>query len=315
MQQHESVHPDSLWADLDGPVHYVDFGGPEDGPRVVLVHGLGGSYLNWSLVGPTLAQTCRVLALDLPAHGRTPLADRSAAVQAVQRLLHRFLVEVAGAPAILVGNSMGGMITILQAAADPGTVAGAVLIDPALPAGPLTRPDPLVLAAFAGYAVPGVGEAVMRQRRARYTPEQLVAQTLALCCAHPEKVPPDLVAASVALARERVAHPEADAGFLTAARTLLKVLWRPAVYSAAMRSIDVPVLLLHGDRDRLVSIDAARRVAQRHPAWRFEVAHDVGHVPQLEAPEWVLAVIGDWMQNEGSAAAELARAAAATSGT
>src|SRR3954453_4067979 len=44
--------PPSRWADLDGPVHYVDFGGPDDGALVVCVHGLGGSHANWLAIAP-----------------------------------------------------------------------------------------------------------------------------------------------------------------------------------------------------------------------------------------------------------------------
>ena len=66
----------SRFVDLDGPLHYLDFGGPADGPLLVCVHGLGGSHVNWVAIGPKLAQTCRVLALDLAGHGRTPLAGR-----------------------------------------------------------------------------------------------------------------------------------------------------------------------------------------------------------------------------------------------
>ena len=41
--QFEAEPPESRWADLGGPVHYVDYGGPDDGPLLLLVHGLGGS--------------------------------------------------------------------------------------------------------------------------------------------------------------------------------------------------------------------------------------------------------------------------------
>ena len=81
----------SRWVDLDGPVHYVDYGGPVDGPSLVCVHGLGGSLVNWAAVAPTLAQTCRVLALDLAGFGRTRSHSRSTSVRANQQLLHRFL--------------------------------------------------------------------------------------------------------------------------------------------------------------------------------------------------------------------------------
>src|SRR5215218_9076933 len=51
----ERIAPgDSRTVDLDGPVHYIDFGGPDDGRTVVLVHGLGGSHLNWDLLAPLL---------------------------------------------------------------------------------------------------------------------------------------------------------------------------------------------------------------------------------------------------------------------
>ena len=54
----------SRTVEIGGPVHYVDFGGPDDGPTVVLVHGLGGSHLNWDLLAPLLRPYARVLALD-----------------------------------------------------------------------------------------------------------------------------------------------------------------------------------------------------------------------------------------------------------
>ena len=73
--------------------------------------------------------------------------------------------------------------------------------------------------------------------------------------------------------------------------------------------IRVPVLLLHGDRDRLVPIGAARAAAAANPSWRFEVAHGVGHVPQLEVPEWTVERIAEWLASDGAAAAAQARGA------
>ena len=157
--------PESRWADLDGPVHYLDYGGPADGPLLVCVHGLGGSALNWAAVAPVLAESCRVVALDLAGFGHTRGGSRSTSVQANQRLLHRFLTEVAGVPAILVGNSMGGLISILQASQRPDTVAGLVLVDPALPPALSARPDPRVFATFAAFLVPVVGRRVLSRRR------------------------------------------------------------------------------------------------------------------------------------------------------
>ena len=69
-------------------MHYLDFGGPSDAPLLVCVHGLGGSALNWAAVAPTLAQTCRVVAIDLPQ-----VVDLVSNPQGFE-LLHRDCVNV-----------------------------------------------------------------------------------------------------------------------------------------------------------------------------------------------------------------------------
>jgi pimeloyl-ACP methyl ester carboxylesterase len=101
--------------DIGGDVAYLDFGGPTDesAPRVVFVHGLGGSATNWGLVAPAIAARARTYALDLPGFGLSYPAGRSARVQANAEVVHRFVTEVVGEPAILVGNSMGGLISMM----------------------------------------------------------------------------------------------------------------------------------------------------------------------------------------------------------
>jgi pimeloyl-ACP methyl ester carboxylesterase len=295
--------PPSRWVNLDGPVHYVDHGGPADSPLMVCVHGLGGSLVNWAAVAPVLSKTCRVIALDLAGFGRTRSHGRSTSVNANQRLLHRFLTEVCGDPAILVGNSMGGLIAVLQTAAHPQTVAGLVLIDPALPVGLASRPDPRVAATFGLYAMPAVGRSVVARRRSSGSAEELAMALLRLCCADPSLVPRPIVEQHLELARERNDYPDVDAELIVAARSLLWVLARRRVHASLLHNITVPVLLLHGDQDRLVPIASARTAAAANPTWRFEVAHGVGHVPQLEVPEWTISLIQDWLKTDGVAAA------------
>jgi pimeloyl-ACP methyl ester carboxylesterase len=81
----------SRLVDLDSPVHYLDFGG--EGPVLVLVHGPGGSHVNWLSAGPLLARRARVLAVDLAGFGHTSPAGRSTRVTANQRLLGRFVED------------------------------------------------------------------------------------------------------------------------------------------------------------------------------------------------------------------------------
>jgi pimeloyl-ACP methyl ester carboxylesterase len=286
----------SQYADLDGPVHYLDFGGREQGPLVVCVHGLGGASWNWSALAPLLTDDARVLAVDLAGHGRTPAAGRRTTLPANRRLLERFLREVAREPVVLIGNSMGGAISALTAAAVPELVSGLVLVDPALPRPPFSPIDARVAASFALIALPGLGEAALARRRLRVSPQEQVRQTLALCCVDPSRVPADVMALGVELARERAEDRAAGPDFLRAARSLIKMLTRPQRLNDALSSIEAPVLLIHGDSDRLVPLRTAKAVAAAHPTWQFEIAERVGHVPQLEVPEWTAGVVRRWMR-------------------
>jgi len=283
--------------DLDGPVHFADFGG--SGPTIVLVHGLGGSHVNWMAVGPALTARARVVAPDLAGFGRTPLARRSAGVDANRGLLDRFLDAVADGPAILVGNSMGGLIAMMEAAGQPAKVTRLVLVGPAQPRPTATLIDPLVALNFAAYAFPGVGETLMRWRAARLGPEGLVRQTLALCCADPACLPPDVVAAHVAMARERQAMPWAQTAFLEAARSMMVVLARRGRMHALIAAIEAPTLIVQGTKDRLVPLAASRATAALRPDWSLAVFEGVGHVPQLEAPERFVETVLGWLDGKG----------------
>jgi pimeloyl-ACP methyl ester carboxylesterase len=293
VQLPESVR--SLTADLDGPTHYFDFGGNPDGPVVVGVHGLGGAAWNWAAVAPLLTDQVRVVALDLAGHGRTPAQGRPTTVPGNRRLLDRFLREVVGEPAILMGNSMGGAISLLEAAKSPELVRALVLVDPALPRPLLSPVDPVVAGRFLLVSIPGLGEAAIQRRRRRVSAEQQVRETLALCCVDSSRIPPDVVALGVALTEERAGDEFAARDFLMAARSLMKVLAASRRFAATARSVRAPVLLVHGAEDRLISLRQARRIASANPSWRLAVADDVGHVPQLENPQWTADTVRRWL--------------------
>ena len=122
----------TLTIDLNGPFHYADYGG--SGPAIVLVHGLGGSFINWMVVAPELAKSGRVLALDLPGFGRSPPEGRSVSIRAQVGAVTKFIQHVvADGPCTLVGNSMGGMISSMLAVERPELVSRVVLVNPALP--------------------------------------------------------------------------------------------------------------------------------------------------------------------------------------
>ena len=64
--------------------------------------------------------------------------------------------------------------------------------------------------------------------------------------------------------------------------------------------------MVHGDRDRLVPLAAARAAVRANPSWSLVVLAGVGHVPQLEVPQHTARVISDWLGAAGRRAAEAA---------
>jgi len=289
---------DRRTVDLEGPVHYADFGG--SGRPIVLLHGLGGSHANWLAVAPRLARIGRVLAPDLLGHGRTRSLGRRATVDGNLRLLDGFLDRVAGGPAALVGNSLGGYLAIAFAAAFPARVTSLVLVAPAAPVSPRALLDREVLTLFAGAALPFVGGAVVRWRR-RNGPERLVADSLRLVCADPARVEPEVVEAHVELARERFTFGSGVVReFLATERSLVARLTRRGRFREMVRRVRVPALLVQGDEDRIVRLESTRALAAVRPDWRLEVFRGVGHVPQLEAPGPFLAVVEPWLAGAGA---------------
>jgi pimeloyl-ACP methyl ester carboxylesterase len=284
-------------SDLDGPVHWIEFtpGDRPDGTPIVFVHGLGGSHLNWCLIGPELADGRRAVALDLHGFGLTPGTRATATVQRNTRLLDRFIREVTGTPVILAGNSMGGLISLMQTAAAPETVRGLVLIDPALPL-PRQTPDRQVAGQFLLYALPGLGELYVKAVMSRRPPELAVQRLIELCFADPSRAEPAMLTASIALATERQRQERANAAtFLAASRSLMRVAGQRHRFWEMTASVQVPVLLIGGEADRLVPEASMRQAAARNPRWETVMLPGVGHTPQLEVPDNVIGTIREWL--------------------
>ena len=114
------------------PVHSVSLG--SHGPTVVMLHGWGRSLQLLRPLGEILATSCRVLLVDLPGFGRSPLplgASNDGGGWSTAQYSERvrdFLIEKGISSCVVVGHSFGGRITVRLAAAYPELVQAAVLI-------------------------------------------------------------------------------------------------------------------------------------------------------------------------------------------
>ncbi|MGA9161298.1 MAG: alpha/beta fold hydrolase [Actinomycetota bacterium] len=287
--------PESRFADLDGSVHYVEWDGPP-GRTFVLVHGLGGSLLSWLAIAPGLAEHGRVLAPDLPGFGRSERLGRRSRLSDLRATVSRFIDEVAGGgPVVLVGNSMGGGVSMLEAALEPAAVEALVLSNSVFPWRRGSFPAPIVMLGFALYELPWVGEWASRQRITRLEAERAVELGLRVIAADPSAIPDELVRLHVEQLIHHQQDPDAGAAFLESARSLLALGRRSDVARRIVGSVKCPVLVIHGREDRLVPVGFAIGALELRPDWDVRLIPKVGHVPQMEAPERWLAAVEDWL--------------------
>lgn len=267
----------------------------QGGPRAtaqaaVLVHGLGGSALNWVPLVQELDDEIDWVAPDLPGFGSSPpprdgdYSPRGHARSVVGVIEEWQRRRGTSAPVHVMGNSLGGAVALQVAAARPDLVSGLTLVSPALPGMTLGRGNahlPIV-------AIPGVGESLVK-RYARVPVEQRVAATLDACTVDVDRISPELRSALVEETRRRDALPYAHDAFLGSLRGLLATYadrgprrpWRLA------RQVLRPVLAVYGEDDVLVHARGARRAAAAFPDVDVALIADCGHVAQMEHPDLV----------------------------
>ncbi len=278
------------------PGRHVDVGGArifvrstpptsDDTEPALFVHGLGGTGHNWTDFAGVLRHRLDIDALDLPGFGRSdPPRDNDYRLNSHANAVINYMQSRARGPVHLVGNSMGGAVTILVAAQRPDLVRTLTLVSPAVPdikvrLHPL-KSDPRM----ALLAVPVVGAAALKRMRL-LSDEVRVKATISLCFAEPSRYPERRMTEAVREAALRRPVPWADAAMLRSLRGLVgsQVLSRRSAW-VTMRRIEAPTLVLWGDRDRLVAADLAPFVATAIPDARLLVLSDIGHVAMMEDP-------------------------------
>jgi len=292
------MQPVTRFIDLAGRTHIAEYGGL--GEPVVLVHGLGGYYQNWnSLAGP-LTNLGAVYALDLAGFGLSPPEGRKTTVTANADLVMRFARHVAGdTPVTLVGNSMGGLISIIAASKRPDAVARLVLIDPALPVD-VTRYEPIVAMNLAIPTLPLIGPQYISWLWKTTSAEDLVDRSQNLIFADTSRADPQRTAEAIEFAEQRRNHDYAARSFAQAARSIAGLNRSRRRFRAMASRILARTLVIHGDQDRLVPMDSARWLTEIRPDWRLVELSGIGHVPMLEQPKETFEAIAEWWDERGS---------------
>ncbi|MHB8695279.1 MAG: alpha/beta fold hydrolase [Solirubrobacteraceae bacterium] len=244
------------------------------GPPRLLIHGYADSADTWRQTLALLARRGqRAIAVDLPGFGLADPIGEGPLLPQYDEFAADALSYVAGRPrrpVLVVGNSLGGCISLRLAERQPSRLAGVLAVAPAglVMNGLLeiVRHDPLLRSLLALPApVPAV---VLRAAVARLF--------LQLAIHEPRELDPQVVSTFTYHHRQRAKV----ASYLDIAHRLIPELRSPF----ELHRITAPVLLLWGERDRMLYHRGAQQVLEAVPGSRLELWQEVGHCPQVEVP-------------------------------
>jgi len=287
----------SAWMDVDwrehlrrvmvdgAPVNVVDIG---EGPAVVFLHGLAGCWQNWLENIPEIARDHRVVALDLPGFGASPMPREPITMPGYARLLDELFVTLGVDTATLVGSSMGGFVAAEFAIRYGAQVQRLCLASPAglsmehmrneRNRGLRARVENVLF--FGTYWAASKSDRVVRRARLRRA-------LLLLLAAHPERLSSALIAEQ--------AHGAGKPGFADALDAMTGYPIRDR-----LGEIAAPTLIVWGELDRLVPLCDAAEFEWLILDARKVVYEDTGHLVMLERPGRFNADLRAFLEEEQS---------------
>jgi pimeloyl-ACP methyl ester carboxylesterase len=250
-------------------VHVTEAG---SGTPLVLLPAFPFDSRVWDRARPGLAEHARVITPDPRGFGRTPLdgADPDLAVLAADVV--ELLDDLGLDEVVLGGCSMGGYVAMAVLRAAPSRVSGLVLVD--------TKPT-------ADTQQARENRYAMAERAAAEGVAWLADEMLPLLLG-PTTLDrrPDVV--------DTVRRLVAEASPASVAWAQHAMAARPDS-AAVLREADVPALVVHGEEDALIPVDAARSMADLLPLAELVTLAEAGHLPQLEVPAELTTAVTEWL--------------------
>jgi len=259
-------------------VHYRDQGS-RTGPVLVLVHGYSASFADWEPWVKLLGDRYRIITFDLPGQGLTHSpADYKAWPDGYVDVVDRLTDRLGAKHFVLIGNSMGGMVSWSYALAHPEKLDGLVLVDSA---GWALKPNGAVI--FKLLQNPIAAEVIKDlDNRA------MIKQGLQAAFLDPKLVDDVVVDRYVDLSRAP-GH-----------RDILIHLQQGRVEATKekLAALNVPTLIMHGKQDKLIPVADGQRFADAIPNATLIEYDGVGHVPMEQIPEKSAADLRRWLETK-----------------
>lgn len=253
-----------------------------EAPTFVFVHGLGDEADSWRRLYPLMSPRFRLVAPDLPGFGRSEAAGRVTLESAANFLLG-FLDAVGIGKAILVGSSLGAVVSELVAFRAGDRIAGLVLLDGGFPAPPSSSK------AIAPLLFPGLGERYYESLRGK---PAAAYESLRPYYADLDAQRPQDKAFLAARVVDRVDSDTQESAYFSMLRSAaLAGIFGSRVFRRGLRAFRAPLLAIWGAEDRIADRGAAALIASLAPDSAVALVGGSGHLPQQESPEELVAIL------------------------
>ena len=256
--------------EIDGTsVNYVDIGEQGGHRPMVFVHGLSGQWQNWLENIPRFAQERRVVAMDLPGHGMSEMPREKISIELYGNFVTDLCRRLDLAPAVLVGNSMGGFVAAEVAIRAPEIVERLMLLSSAGVSQMDIARRPVMLAGkVAGF----LATANLAQKRYIARRPVLRHWVMALIVRHPSRIKADAMFEGLMKGADKP-------GFEDALRANLEYDMRDRI-----PQIGAPTVVIWGEKDMIIPVKDADAFVSMIDGARKIVIKDTGHVPMFERP-------------------------------
>lgn len=286
-------NPDPDWLGIDWSEHrrevdvvgaranYVEMG---EGPPIVFVHGLSGAWQNWLEQIPHFARSHRVIAVDLPGFGASPMPPWEISVPAYGSFVRDFCERLGVERCAIVGNSMGGFIATEVAIAEPERVSRLVLVSAAGITWARARREPAAMIGRVGRAAAPLA---LRFQMSGIRRPGIRRRAFGGVFHDPEALRRELLWENVVPALQ-------SPGYYDAMTTLVGYDIRDR-----LEEIEDPTLIVWGRNDRVVPVPAALAYRRRIDHAELHIFDNTGHVPMMERPVRFNRLLGGFLERRG----------------